>query len=102
MARGCGLESYKGEKLEPLYKINFGKKIINECPNSYCDWTYVGDALQAHQYYEAGFLPEVEHEVTGRKLSIIDQTEFFTFGHSIVNLVKNKYEASRLQKNKGK
>ncbi len=102
MSRACGLDSYKGEKLNPIYKLNFGKKIIHECPNSYCNWDYVGDALEAYQYYEGGFLPEVYDEYTKKTLSILDQSDFFTFGHSIVGMVKNKYEAKKLEKIKGK
>ena len=102
MGRACGLESYKGEKVNVVYKLNFGKTMITECPNSYCSWDYVGDSLSAYAYYEAGFLPEVYDEYTQKNLSILDQSEFFTFGHSIVGMIKNKYEAKRLQQIKGK
>lgn len=98
MARGCGLESYKGEKLpNVMFKINFGKKLIKECPNSYVDWTNVGDALQAYQFYESGYLPEVYDENTNRPLSILDQTEFFTKAHQVVSKVKNKAEQQAME-----
>jgi hypothetical protein len=102
MARACGLPAYKGEKLEPVFKINFGQKIIRECPNSYCKWDYVGDSLEAWKYYKDGFLPEVYDEGTNRPLSILDQSEFFTVAHSIVESVKNKAEAKQYENVKGK
>lgn len=93
MSRACGLPSYTGPKLSPVFKINFGKVIIKECPNSYCKWDYVGDAMEAYQLHEAGYLPEVYDNVTGCPLSILDQTEFFTSAHRLVSTVKNKQEA---------
>lgn len=93
MSRACGLKSYTGPKLNPVFKINFGQTVIKECPNSYCTWDYVGDAMEAYQLYEAGYLPEVYDNVTHKPLSILDQTEFFTKAHSLVTRVKNKQEA---------
>ena len=52
MSRSCGLEAYKGIKLNTPIRINFGKKVITECPNSYAKWEYVGDAMEAWQYYK--------------------------------------------------
>lgn len=93
MSRACGLPNYVGPKLSPVFKINFGNTSITECPNSYCNWEHVGDAMQAYQLYEAGYLPEVQCSVTQRTLSILDQTEFFTSAHALVSKVKNKAEA---------
>lgn len=93
MSRACGLPSYTGPKLSPVFKINFGQIVIKECPNSYCKWDYVGDAMEAYQLFEAGYLPEVQDAVTGRQLSILDQTEFFTGAHTLVSRVKGKQEA---------
>ena len=93
MSRACGLPSYTGKKLSPVVKINFGTTVINECPNSYCSWEYVGDAMEAYQLYESVFLPEVYDEANNRPASILDQTQFFTDAHSLVQRVKNKQEA---------
>lgn len=93
MSRACGLPSYKGPKLSPVFKINFGQTVIKECPNSYCKWEHVGDAMEAYQLFEAGYLPEVTDNVTGKQLSVLDQTEFFISAHSLVSRVKNKQEA---------
>ena len=104
MSRSCGLEAYKGIKLNTPIRINFGKKVIIECPNSYAKWEYVGDAMEAWQYYKDGYLPEVYDKGIEKPLSILDQSEFFTVAHSLVESVKNKAEAQMMQKaqNKGK
>jgi hypothetical protein len=93
MARACGLESYTGPKLSPVFKINFGSTVIKECPNSYCKWEYVGDAMEAWSLHQAGYLPEVYDENAKKPLSILDQTEFFTVTSRLVESVKNKQEA---------
>ena len=86
-----------------MFRIDFGKKIINECPNSYCDWTYVGDAMSAHKFHESGFLPEVWDKQRGCPASILDQTEFFHSMSQLVEITKNRAEAEAHTKiNKGK
>lgn len=90
--------------METPFKINFGKKVITECPNSYVKWEYVGDSLEAWHYYTDGYLPEVYDVGTKKHLSILDQSDFFTVAHSLVESAKNKAEAQMMQKakNKGK
>ena len=101
MGRCCGLPSYQGEKSQGVFfKINFGTKLIRECPQSYAEWEYVGDALEAYQLYEGGYLPEVYDNTNGRHLSILDQTEFFTKAHNLVSKIKNKAESTILEKSK--
>lgn len=85
-----------------MFRINFGDKIIDECPNSYCDWEYVGDAMYANRCYEAGFLPEVWDTQRGHQASILDQTEFFHSMSQLVQVVKNKAEAKAYEKTKSK
>ena len=102
--RHCGLPEYKGDKspTPPVFRIHFGKKIIRECPVSYCDWTNVGDAVDCHSWYEAGFLPEVWDETLNRPCSIYDQTEFFHLAHSSVAKMKNALEKKHMDKMKQK
>lgn len=90
MARGCGLSDYEGAKLPVTFKLDFGKKIIHECPISYCDFTYLGDAVECWKYYEDNYLPEVYDPITNRPLGILDQSEFFVDAHMLVNMAKNK------------
>lgn len=99
MGRNCGLPSYQGEKSQGIFfKINFGTKLIRECPISYVDWSNVGDAMEAYQCYEGGYLPEVYDTVKGKPLSILDQSEFFTKAHALVTKVKNKAEQKAMEK----
>lgn len=99
MGRNCGLPSYQGEKSQGIFfKINFGTKLIRECPISYVDWSNVGDAMEAYQYYEGGYLPEVYDTIKGKPLSILDQSEFFTKAHALVTKVKNKAEQKAMEK----
>lgn len=93
MSRACGLPEYKGSKLEPVFKINFGKKSINECPNSYCSWEYVEDAITSWKFYNDGYLPDTYNNVTKEHLSIVDQSDFFLTTARLVDSVKNRAEA---------
>lgn len=104
MSRACGLPTYKGAKLEPVFKINFGKESIKECPNSHCKWDYVEDAITSWKFYNDGFLPDTFSSITKEPLSIIDQSDFFITSSKLVESVKNRAEAKayEVMQNKNK
>jgi hemolysin-activating ACP:hemolysin acyltransferase len=97
MSRGCSLPNYTGTSLEPVFRINFGETVIRECPISYCDWTYVNDAVTSYQLYEDKWLPEPYDEYSNRPLGILDQTEFFYESARIVKNIQNKFEAETMK-----
>lgn len=97
MARGCGLPNYTGKSLNPIFKINFGEEVINTCPISYCDWTYVDDAITCWQLYNDKWLPDTYDEHTGKPCGIFDQSEFFLESSRVLNLIKSKHEAESMK-----
>lgn len=100
MGRCCGLDSYTGEKFTNKFKIGFGKdkKLINECPISYCDWNLVRDAMDCYTYREEGFLPYHYDEDLQQPAGILDQTLFFHQASSMVKSIKNQAEMDRMEK----
>ena len=94
------MKEFKGDRtpVSPNFRIQFGKEIIDQCPNSYCDWTYVGDALNCYKFYSAGFLPEVWDSQKEQPASILDQTDFFHTMITLVESTKNKAEAEAHKK----
>jgi len=69
---------------------------------SYCDFTYLGDAVDAYKWYTDGYLPEVWDESLQRPCSIMDQTDFFIKASRMVEGVKNKAESERMKESKNK
>ena len=78
--------------------MNWGKEIVRECPKSLIDWSVLSDALDAHDYYEAGFLPEIHDEKQNRPCSILDQTEFYKIAHGIVKSAINSAEKQAMDR----
>jgi len=78
--------------------VNWGKEIVRTCPKSLIDWEILTDAIDAYDYYEAGFLPETYDEKKDKPCSILDQPEFYKTAHAIVKSAINSAEKQAMDR----
>ena len=64
------------------------------------EWSLLSDAIDAYDYYEAGYLPEVFDDTSNKPCSILDQTEFFGVAHGIVKSARNQAENQQMERAK--